>query len=699
MLMENIKNRHSAKDGIIRFFVSAKNGNDTNVGSREMPFASLHAAQNAVRNIVNTDLSSDIEIHVEEGEYRISNFSLTSEDSGNENRKISWISDGNAVLNGGITINPSDLTPIPEYARADFGENADRILFVELDKYGIGKKDYGDVASIGRFSSAKYYDHITTGTNVELFWNGERMRLAGYPNEGFLTLPKVLHKGKLGDTNDTPIYKVDDITAERIKKWKHPEKAWIYGFFHYDWANDSSPIKSIDTENGTVSPLFVPSQGVHGSEDIKTVAYGRVKGAQYRLYNVKEELDAPGEYYIDRENAILYLIPPETADSSDICLSITEDPIIRGDGVSNIIFDGFTLKCTRSDGIDFKGDSNVFRNMRILNVYGSGIRIAGSENLIENCTVTKTGKDGIIIDGGDRITLENGNNTVTNCYVTHFGQVEETYCAGIRMNGVGNTVSHNEIAYCPHFAIYYFGNDHLFEYNHIHDVTLQSTDAGAIYSGMDWSQQGTVFRYNLIENVGKEGFRANGIYFDDALSGQTAYGNILIGVKGFAFLSGGGMDVTIKDNVIVNCGIGIFFDDRMRAGLTGREGSSGAAKDQCMWEMLAKVPYNTSAKWIEKYPLLAKIRDDFDDIDDPSFPANPLRAQITNNTVVGCDKDAEIADSVYVYGNVCDNEFISGKLPYSPTSPFLGGKDTVTREIRRYAQIHGIDCDSIGIQK
>ena len=95
------------------------------------------------------------------------------------------------------------------------------------------------------------------------------------------------------------------------------------------------------------------------------------------------------------------------------------------------------------------------------------------------------------------------------------------------------------------------GNENVMEYNYIHDVVLQSSDAGAIYTGYSYSTYGNVVRYNCISNIGSGTFTPSGIYFDDNSSGQTAYGNVLINIPGYAFLVGGGRDNMIENNLVI----------------------------------------------------------------------------------------------------------------------------------------------------
>lgn len=168
----------------------------------------------------------------------------------------------------------------------------------------------------------------------------------------------------------------------------------------------------------------------------------------------------------------------------------------------------------------------------------------------------------MILTGGDRETLTSSENVVTNNLIYDWSQVYRTYQAAVSLNGVGAVCSHNEIYNSPHEAITYSGNNHVIEYNVIHDVVLESSDAGAIYAGRRWSYYGNVIRYNCIYNIGSEDFTPSGIYFDDALSGQEAYGNLLINIPGCAFLLGGGRDLKIENNQIINAATPIYYDDR-----------------------------------------------------------------------------------------------------------------------------------------
>ena len=48
----------------------------------------------------------------------------------------------------------------------------------------------------------------------------------------------------------------------------------------------------------------------------------------------------------------------------------------------------------------------------------------------------------------------------------------------------------------------YGGNEHLFELNEVYRVVMETGDAGAFYTGRDWTTQGNVLRHNFIHDLG-----------------------------------------------------------------------------------------------------------------------------------------------------------------------------------------------------
>ena len=409
----------------------------------------------------------------------------------------------------------------------------------------------------------------------------------------------------------------------------------------WDWADSSTPI-TVDTVNRRIFPKYVSR-------------YGAVKGANYYLYNVPEELDAMYEWYLDRKTGKMYFYPAEDAETIDFYCC--EKPLISCKNTCNMEFRNLTLRCTMGNGIQCDGKNMTFCRILVKNIAGDAMVVNGTDNLVDTCEVTHTGKGGIYIGGGDRQTLTPGRNRVTNCFIHDFSEVYQTYQPGVRLSGVGNICDHCEICNSPHSAIMYSGNEHLMEYNYIHDMVLMSSDAGAIYAGFDWCAHGCILRYNRLERIGQGEFHPDGIYWDDGHSGQTAYGNLIIGVGKNGFLVGGGRENTVEGNVLIDCGTPVSYDDRNRDGFVNDGWARAAVNkpDAPHWQHLKAVPYNQGI-WKEKYPLLSKIISDFDKYDDPDFPINPTYCSVQNNIVIDAKgRVGSIAKSVYTYSTVENN--------------------------------------------
>ena len=352
----------------------------------------------------------------------------------------------------------------------------------------------------------------------------------------------------------------------------------------------------------------------------------------------------------------LYFIPPKDFKDKTISLSLSTENLINLNNANNITFDGITFAGTRLNAIKGSGNNITVKNCTIKNVGENAIEITGSNILVENNEITATGKAGVILTGGNRENLTSGQNIITNNLIHDWSQIYKTYQPAVSLNGVGGLCSHNEIFNSPHEAITYSGNNHIIEYNIIHDVVLQSSDAGAIYAGRSWSYYGNIIRYNCIYNIGSENFSPSAIYFDDALSGQQAYGNLLLNIPGNAFLLGGGRDLTIENNLIVNSSCAFLYDDR--AIVDGSDGGwfhHSKTKGEGLWATLNEVDINSNA-WKSAFPELSKLSDDFDDTKDPMFAANPANSKVKNNVVVNTKKSiGEISKGAKKYSDISDN--------------------------------------------
>jgi len=296
-------------------------------------------------------------------------------------------------------------------------------------------------------------------------------------------------------------------------------------------------------------------------------------------------------------------------------------------------------------------------NCVISNCAGSGIIVYGYNNRAAGNEIKSMGKGGISINGGDRTTLTPARNIADNNHIHHFGEIYKTYCAGVTISGTGSVCSHNEIHDAPHAAILYGGNDHLFEYNLIYDVVKQSSDAGAVYAGRDFTAYGNVLRYNCIRDIGSGDFKPDGIYWDDALSGQTAYGNILVNIPKSGFMLGGGRDLKVYNNLIINAETAIRYDDRARDGVINNGWFRGhvSSLDAGLWQYLLSSPYKTEI-WAEKYPNLAKVTSDFSDPDNPYFAVNPAFSVIENNIIVDRSGNiGQISESSYRFSTIGNN--------------------------------------------
>ena len=644
------------------FYVSTK-GNDTNAGTKDAPFRTIEKAVEAVRNTDKTNRKG-ITVCIEAGEYCVSSLEFIKDDSGMMECPVTYCSyNGEVVINGGKNIDSEDFSSVTDKSvLSRLSDDAKKnVVCTDLTQFGLDKNDWGKIYPVGLYGTQANYDGDTVGpTPCSLYFNGNPLTTARYPNEGFLNTVDIIREGQGQESStsnhakmegwedlrnpETTIFTVDSDTADRLNSYTSMDDVWLWTALIYEWADTTVPLKSFNYEAKSVEPAYVSK-------------YGAVPGSTYYIFNVLEELDSPGEWYLDRESGMLYVYPPEKMEDAKITISLSTDNLITVTDAEYLRFDGLSIRGTRGNGIVINSNNVLIKNCDISMLSGNGVVVAGYSNIVTDSEFSHIGATAVDIKGGDRERLIPGKNRVENCSIHDFSQVSITEGQGVRLYGVGNICAHNEFYNAPQQAIFYGGNNNVIEYNNIHDVALLSTDSSAIYTGRRWDEVGNIVRYNAIYNIGSGDFAPHGIYLDDGASGQILYGNIIVNCKGNGFMVGGGRNNNIYNNVLVNCDKAFFYDARsIYAVLDPNYWFEHSREGLDMYQNLLASPWQSKA-WQKAYPYMADWSLDYSDTENPKFIPNPADSKINGNIIVHYSDIGEIEETVYKFSDISNNEF------------------------------------------
>ncbi|MEC0090869.1 right-handed parallel beta-helix repeat-containing protein [Paenibacillus macquariensis] len=643
----------------ITAFYIATDGKDSNPGTKEAPLATLEGARGAIRVLKNTSSLPEggITVFMRGGVYRLTeSFLLEEGDSGMPEKPIAYSAYGDEEVRliGGVDLPADSFGPVtdPE-VRGRLNEQArDRIVQIDLKRLGV--VDYGRIVHTG-------FGLPPSIANPELFFNGQTMAISRYPNSDYVRIENVIDAGGNPRIVDMDPERLAEEQLKGVKlacadprpfSWKNTGDLWMYGYWYWDWADGNLRIASIDVAN----------RQLHTE---RASHYSVREGQRYFYYKILEELDAPGEWYLDRMSGLLYFYPPTPiVEGSNIQLSLLGDPMIRLEDVSHVAIKKIMFEASRGSGVQIKGGShNAVAGCTLCRIGGFAVVLgetsdngvnAGTDHRVLGCTIYDTGTGGIYLGGGDRLKLTPGRNVASNNDIFNYSRLKRTYSAAIQLKGVGNIAVHNEIHDAPHVGILCNGNDHLIEYNDIYRVLTETGDAGAIYMGRDWTEQGNVIRYNYIHHIHNEETELHiGVYLDDMASGTKIYANVFRDID-LPVLIGGGRNNEMTNNLIVDCQKSLLLDDRAMPGCWA---AYHLDEGQVMQERLEAMPYREEP-WCSKYPSLMSIWQD-----EPGTPKfNTVMKNIlyqTGPTTYGnypaYDDTMAIAESAREYGTIEQN--------------------------------------------
>lgn len=503
-------------------------------GSAEKPFDSLQAALDAVAK--SDHPAPGTHIVLASGTYAVSQtIKLHAGCNGTEAAPvvIRAAEPGKAILHGGVAI--KGFVKITDAAVLHRLPEESRGMVLQCDLKALGITDYGKLAIRG-------WAQEPSPPTLEMYVNGKPQTLARWPNQGFVKAGKLIEPGTLEKPSSF------EYLDDRHARWTTAADGWIFGFFRHRWADCTLPIGRIDPATRCLTTAVRYNYCMSENE-----------GIIYHAFNLLEEIDQPGEWYLDRNAGLLYWYPTIAPETAVIELSMLSGPMHVGENLSHIRLDGLVMQCGRFDGVDMKNCCDLqIAVCTVCRMGGNGIVINGGfRDRIIGCDIHTIGRRGTEIIGGDRPTLTRGDHVLANCRICDFGRLDRTYTPAVQLEGVGNRVVHCHFENSPSSAMRIEGNDHLIEYNLFRRVVLESDDQGAVDIFTSPSYRGIVFRHNAFVDISDEAKQhagQGGIRLDDAISGMTVYGNVFLRAgRGF-----GGVQINCgKDNMIDN---NLFLD-------------------------------------------------------------------------------------------------------------------------------------------
>ena len=507
----------------------SNDGSDSGSGSIDDPIKTFEEAFR--RTAASSKKSEGFTIFLREGNYDVSKgLKIPEEISGSDKAPviISGYKDEKVSLVGGISLTGKDFKPADNPRLPDS---------VKGKVYTANLKELG--YEIPEITPVKTPVLVADGVDFSLarFPNSEETAPAKYTGED--GTDGVIDPGSKKGESPQRGFEFQ-FKSKRPLSWENDGNIWMHGSFAVDWVVRNYQIKSINKDKNS----------------IKTVQYEMWgDGAKYNLhnhyyyFNVLEELDIPGEWYIDYTTGDIYMYPISGIDGISVDIALTSEDLVTFEGgTHNVVLNGLEVKSGNGKGIVVAGYRNVVQRCKVNEVSGTAVTFDRSKNcgLISSeingnvgVTYHKT-YDSVSMD---EVALTPTCNFIQNNYVMN-GQISLRY-------GVQDIVSHNSVINCPGMCIYVAQQmESIIEYNEVVGGPHVGVDAGMIYvEGMP-DNRGNHVRYNYLHDAQLEPKAAtHGIYFDDTVSGNFAYGNILDKAD---FYAHGGSDHVIYGNVIVD---------------------------------------------------------------------------------------------------------------------------------------------------
>lgn len=304
-------------------------------------------------------------------------------------------------------------------------------------------------------------------------------------------------------------------------------------------------------------------------------------GDRYFVENILEELDQPGEWYLDSQASRLFYWPlPDASQPTEVTAPVLGRVVAvlgdraAGKPVQYLRFAGLTFQDTDyspddgcvgygmgNDGVVYLRDAEqcaieecAFRNIGKYAVCLAG----GHSNTVHGNDISHTAEGGVLL-------LRSAANSVCDNHIHHCGWVYK-HIGGVILEGAGtddNVIAHNAIHDISRYGISLkdAGARNRIEFNRVLNTSLETFDTGAIeVTQQDRNfRSGSVIRNNVVgDSIGYSAngrhsvFMSWGIYLDSFAGGYTVTHNVAYRSSHGGVMLQGGKDNRIENNVFVD---------------------------------------------------------------------------------------------------------------------------------------------------
>lgn len=546
----------------VEIYVS-ENGNDLADGTISAPLKSVSAAVSLAEKYRAENNS--VRIIFRGGTYRFSKtISISDKLSGTKDVSTTFEAYDNEEVNfkASVPLDVSQAKPVEDSEILDrlYKDVRNKVVVIDLKQQGISQNDILLSQNInGMYALAGWEDSWVEANG--LYLNDKEQPLSRWPNDRHY----VRWTSSVGQQSF--VY-----SESNPSRWTKAKDFWVGGFPQYDYSYIRMSVKEIDPVEKVITVIDNP-----------VVPFSSYMTRRWAAFNLLEEIDVPGEYYIDRENMNLYYYPPHNLEGQSLELSLLGRAMFDIRKASNITFKNLNISQSRSNAIFMENVDNIdflecsFKDIDVNAIFCRGTQRAitsgnhwqyqykdASYNIdIKSCDFYNMGMAAVDLPGGNIDILKMSNNVIEDCFIQRTAQ--KSFWEALSIRGCGVTVRNNNISFSPQQAIRPWGCLHMIENNEFSDILRENDDCGVIYWGGNSLLRGTMVQYNYFHDCSSiEEMVYNhksSVYWDDGQSSMSAQNNIFANIEGRSIFSNGAGDTLHRYNTSVNLQQEWYFAD------------------------------------------------------------------------------------------------------------------------------------------